>query len=256
MARHGDGTSRHFTNGTTWSPTTSQVLTLACWYKPNAASSTQVVLSLLQNNVTWYGFYLQQSSSNQLAAVAVHNNTFKSATITSPSLSTGTWYHFAGVFNGSTSRKAYLNGGTPVENTDSLSTPTTLRTGALAAYKDSAAVWANGAIAEIGIYDAALTADEVSALASGYSPLMVRPKALRSYYPMDCRGGDASNEVDWVGGYALTQVSSPYKSDSPRIIYGAREIWSPNSVAASIPTLTALSISGITTSGATLTVSA
>lgn len=85
-----------------------------------------------------------------------------------------TWHHVAGVFASTTSRTAYIDGGSAGSNATS-STPASLNETVIGALRnDSADVYANymsGEIAELGIWTAALNAAEIAWLARGASPL-------------------------------------------------------------------------------------
>jgi hypothetical protein len=79
-----------------------------------------------------------------------------------------------------------------------------------------------GVAAEAAIWDVELTAAEVATLYSGYSPLMVRPSKLQSYWPLHGRLGANANEEDWCGGRVLNNVAGSAVSGHPRIIYPGR----------------------------------
>jgi hypothetical protein len=91
----------------------------------------------------------------------------------------------------------------------------------------------NGRVAEVGVWNVALTASEIESLASGISPLMVRPDALVFYAPMLTTTG---NQRDWVGGLSLAPTNTPTDIDHPAIVY-------PFQPRALIPTATAPTIS-------------
>jgi hypothetical protein len=59
----------------------------------------------------------------------------------------------------------------------------------------------SGRVAEGVIYGVALSDAEVAQLATGVSPLLVRPGDILNYYPLI---GRASPEIDLVGGNNLT----------------------------------------------------
>lgn len=67
-------------------------------------------------------------------------------------------------------------------------------------------VFADGRVAEAAIWNVALTASEVAALAKGVSPLQIRPASLQAYWPLI---GRQSPEPDWVGGFNLTLTNAP-----------------------------------------------
>jgi hypothetical protein len=91
---------------------------------------------------------------------------------------------------------------------------------------DSARVW-NGILAEFGVWDAILTAEEMASLAQGCSPLLIRPASLVAYQPL------TGTPCDFVAGGPTTVVGTA-EQDHPRIIYPAwPEIILPAAAAAS-----------------------
>ena len=74
----------------------------------------------------------------------------------------------------------------------------------------------DGYMAEAAVWNVALTSAEVSVLSKGYSPLLVRPQSIVSYWPLI---GRTSPEIDLVGGYGMTLVNAPTTAAHPRIIY-------------------------------------
>ena len=77
-------------------------------------------------------------------------------------------------------------------------------------------------------WDAALTDDEVAALAAGHSPLLIRPASLVAYWPLGGLSGDHDRDI--VGGYDLTAYNSPTWADHPPVIYpsGGRVVVAPS----------------------------
>ena len=134
-------------------------------------------------------------------------------------VNTGTWYHACGVFTSDTSRDAFLNGGEKGSDTGSRSpsSPDQFRIGARS--YQAAANYFDGSIAEAGIWNVALSDEEVAQLGLGYSPLMIRPSALVGYWPML---GNNSPELDRKGSTSFTWTNSPTKADHCRVILPSR----------------------------------
>jgi hypothetical protein len=93
----------------------------------------------------------------------------------------GTWYHAAAVFLGSGSNvTGYINGvaGTPATNTGTtLTTLDRLVVGARLS-AGTPGLFFDGDIAEVGIWNGALTADEIAGLAKGFAPAKMRAASL------------------------------------------------------------------------------
>lgn len=76
-----------------------------------------------------------------------------------------------------------------------------------------------GDLAEIAVWNTALTGAEAAALAKGFSPLFVRPSALVAYWPLI---GRTDPEIDvWKNRLAGTLTNAPAAADHPRVIYPA-----------------------------------
>jgi hypothetical protein len=119
------------------------------------------------------------------------------------------WHTIVGVFTAS-ARTLYLDG---VAVASSGSLPLGYTNASVIIGNANASVF-NTNIAEVGVWDIAMTAAEVAVLTAGYSPLAVRPDRLRRYYPLV---GQAT-EIDPVGGASLTTVGSPTIITHPRIV--------------------------------------
>lgn len=138
--------------------------------------------------------------------------------ISSGAGSINTWTHAAGVWASATSRTAYRDGGNSGTNTSNIAagTKSVIRIGhGFVGISDPFP----GALAEVAVYNIALSADEIAMLARGVCPLAVRPEALVAYVPLI---GRASAEPDLIAGGTMTHVSTPSQFAHPRIFYPGR----------------------------------
>jgi hypothetical protein len=105
------------------------------------------------------------------------------------------WQHVAGVFSSQTSRRTYLNGAAGTENTTNIGSQNTATDILIGARRNTAiGNYFQGSIAEVGIWNVALTAAEIASLADGMTCDKVRPQSLVFYAPLvrslqDVRGG-------------------------------------------------------------------
>jgi len=84
--------------------------------------------------------------------------------------------------------------------------------------------WAAAAlIAEVGIWNVALTGAEILQLSLGYSPLFVRPESLVAYYPL-IRGDASGDEPDYVGGLKMVEQGTVAVATHPRVFYPSSPI--------------------------------
>ena len=128
------------------------------------------------------------------------------------SVSAGEWYHAAGVFTNALSPQAFVNGIVGVTTGGGSVTPTgidqiligTRRTTSLGLYY-------NGSIAEVGIWNVALTAVEITSLAKGMTCDKVRPQSLVFYAPL------VRDLIDQKGGLTITNNNGATVANHTRV---------------------------------------
>jgi hypothetical protein len=157
------------------------------------------------DNVTLPRDFVSVSSKTALAVLRLNVNGTQfriadqgnvNAVANGGTVSANVWNHYAGVFVSGSSRTPYTNGVAGAENTTTVAaiTPTFTNIGAFYAGTATALQLMDGLIAEVGIWNAALTAAEVAALAKGMTCDKIRPQNLVFYAPLvrdlnDQKGG-------------------------------------------------------------------
>lgn len=201
---------------TTSVPLTGVPLTLVCWGKTTDTTNSQNVLSLCQTtNATNGAFVLNfggATAGDPIRAYAGSGGVYEVA-VSGSGYSSGVWTHAAAVFASTTSRTAYINGVAGTANTVS-KTPASISRIDIGQLHTTVQNF-GGDIADAAIYNVALDAAEIAALAAGVSPINVRPDALVAYWPLKYEDGD----VDHWGQYDLTATGSPTYNPHPPIIY-------------------------------------
>lgn len=139
----------------------------------------------------------------------------------------GTWHHICGVSVGNSDRSVFLDGGNEGTNTDSRSDPTVTETAI--ASRTSTADFFDGAIDHVAIWNVDLTDGQIVELATGISPLLMRPDALVHYWR---KMGRNSPELDVVGGLDMTVNSATTATTSPSIYEPLRMVLGAPSAAA------------------------
>jgi hypothetical protein len=183
----------------------TEPFTFAAWFKPTTSAAVMSVLNLGDGGTTNF-------MSLGIDATG-HARTFiqgGSASTSAGTVTNGTWAHLAAVFTSTSLRQAFLNA-------VGATTDTTLYTPFTANKTEIGIIgtldFANGAIAEAGIWNVALTQDEITALAAGVPPLLIRPGSLKGYWPL---WGDDSPEPDYNPNGTLNNLSlvnAPTKAD-------------------------------------------
>lgn len=124
------------------------------------------------------------------------------------------WYHVCAVFASDSSRTVYINGGSSGSDATAVPAFTPNVTGFGCLEYVVTTDYLDGGMADVAIYNAALTAPEVASLAAKVSPRMVRPGSLVAYYPMV-----GHPRQPWVGDQFLTGAFVPAQiKPHPRII--------------------------------------
>jgi hypothetical protein len=193
---------------------TAAPLTMACWFRSNSITVNQnlIAINRISSNADYFGLAANGAEfGDPVQAYINGGNAGVVKAVTSTGFSASIWTHACAVFSSSTDRSAFINGGS--KGTSSTSrTPASLGRTSIGVFKSFSAVDAlNGAIAEIGIWGAALSDAEVASLARGFSPSLVRPQSLISYWPL------IRHNINIRGGIALGAVGSLSVLNHPRI---------------------------------------
>jgi hypothetical protein len=134
-------------------------------------------------------------------------------TSTGSALSANVDYHLCGVWTSTTSRTPYLDGVAGSTNANSVSPPANISLIKIGARIASSTLGAffNGRVAEVGIWNVALTAAEVASLADGMTCDKVRPQSLVFYAPL------VRDLIDYKGGLAITNNNTATVANHPRV---------------------------------------
>ena len=125
--------------------------------------------------------------------------------------SSGVWAHCACTFASNTSRTPYINGSASSINTTNIGAQNAFNETLIAARRNiTVGLFGNDTIAEVGIWNAALTAAEVASLAKGMTPDKIRPQSLVFYAPL------VRDLIDQKGGLTITNTNSTV-ANHPRV---------------------------------------
>jgi len=210
MAYEFNGTNQRMSTAS--APATNVPLTMACWFNCDDTINNQRLLETRQSNLNYYALTVRGLTAGDPVAIAISQGGTISITNTTAGYSSATWHHACGVFETTTSRAVYLDGANSATNSDSRtpSTPTSFQIGA---FLDGATPIQHfdGRMAEIGIWNAALTAAEIASLAKGMTCDKVRPQSLVFYAPL------VRDLVDAKGGLTITNNNSATVANHPRV---------------------------------------
>lgn len=203
-------------------PVTAAPLTISAWsYPTSSISGTLVALQNSSFGCNCGDFTLDWRGPNSIRASAsisapVPGGVASQDNYVSGAVPLNTWQHLAGVYAASYNRRAYWNGIASAAPATNNYVPTSVNRLLIGIDRITSPTQVTerqhvGRIAEVGIWKAALTADEVLALARGMSPELVRPQSLVFYAPL------LRDLNDRVSNLTLTNVNGALVSDHPRI---------------------------------------
>jgi hypothetical protein len=194
---------------------TAYPFTISGWLYPDEAkfhTILSVCTTTEDQDFVWLG------TTATVGRVRVDNATVQGTASTVDTWNINAWNHLVGVFTNSTSRSVLLNGGTKGTNATDVAMPGGLNNTALGRLNQSSATYeTSGRLAEVGLWNVALTDADQAALADGYSPDQVRPESLVAYWPLI-----RDTDIDIVGGYTLTANNAPTVADHAPMIYAAQ----------------------------------
>ena len=201
-------------------PVTAAPLTLACWFKADDLTNNHTLVGLFKLNPGSgsESFFLSASGAtagDPLQALTATSGDIYVSASSSIGYSSGVWQHACGVYPAANSRIIYLDGGNSGSEGSSVTPSGIDRTYMGAFHYIGGTIYSNCSVAEVGIWNIALSADDAASLAKGFSPLMVRPASLVAYYPLV---GRYSPEIELKAGNNGT-VSAATQADHPRVIY-------------------------------------
>jgi hypothetical protein len=210
MARTFNGTSQSIE---CVSPVSSVPLTISAWVYPTTVGINQVAASV---GVGSGGNRFQMGVNlitNQIEATAVQSGTAGIAAFPA-TIALNQWHHICAVFSSSTSRTAYFNGVAGTPNTTSIAPSGVNRINIGARYNTTLGLFFSGAIAEVSVYNAELSAEEIADLAQGFNPRLIRPQNRVHWNRLIRESQDIQR------GAALTEIGGATTvATHPRIIY-------------------------------------
>ena len=193
-------------------PVSAVPLTLACWFRANDVTSNRTLLELSTSSGA-NGFRLLIAGA--IAGDPVYADYLVVSGTnaqTSSGYTANTWNHAAATFPNNTTVTAYLNGGSSATSTGAALNPAPTRINVGARFASSApGLYMDGLIAEVGIWNVALSATELSSLAKGMTCDKIRPQSLVFYAPL------VRDLIDQKGGLALTNNNGAIVANHPRV---------------------------------------
>jgi len=214
MAYELNGTNQRL--NTAASPVTNVPLTVACWFNAdnNTANQRIVDVRATTGSNAYFSIGVNGAAGGdpvRLVAFGSDNATEVTASTTGYSLNT--WHHLCGVFTSTSSRTIYLDAAGSATGIASVGTPafSQIDIGVFTDGGGGLSQFFDGRIAEVGIWNVALTASEVASLAKGMTCDKVRPQSLVFYAPL------IRDLQDVRGGLTITNNNTATVANHPRV---------------------------------------
>ena len=189
---------------------TSAPMTMACWFYMILGGVKPILTAGVVGGNDKFQLYAS-SGANGGTGAFVQAAAVGDTGVQNSNLALLTWHHGASVFSSTTNRIAYFNGASGTSNTASVS-PSGFNTFDIGTrYSPTLGNYLNGRVAEVGIWNAALTAAEIASLAKGMTPDKIRPQNLVFYAPL------VRNLQDVKGGLAITNNNGATVANHPRV---------------------------------------
>ncbi len=209
MARLFDNANTEYLSITD-APKTAQPFTVAGWFYPDDVTNVLTLWSVgdISAADSYWRLEARGNQSDRLTYAFQAPGESQVAAVPTGSYLINTWHHAVAIEVATNSHKCILDGDLGDIGSDgNTRIPTGIDTTRLGYQADSGPANAmSGALAEWAMWNVALSNEEISILALGVSPLLVRPNELLAYWPMI--GGNLTTEPDIVGGFNLAESAS------------------------------------------------
>lgn len=160
-------------------PVTAAPMTLACFTKPTALAA--IIPIALSHPAPSLGWFQILQNANGTAYANQYDGTNFGLALSSGVVTAGRWNHLCAVFTSNSSRAMFINGAN--KGTDTTAVTTSSLTQFCIGIEPNTGGYYNGNIAGVAVWNVALTDAEVAMLASGISPLRIRPWSIVFYAP-------------------------------------------------------------------------
>jgi hypothetical protein len=202
--------------GTSFSVSGYGSFSVGAWFYENAANTSTIGRAIVcKDNLTSQRQFNLSTLSSKVRFFVGNTSGLAIRRDTSTNITSATWQHVCGVLTASTACDIYYNGtldngvtsGTAPAAAGASTSPLLIGgfdTGDTAFHLD-------GRIAEVGIWNVALTAEEIASLAKGMSCDKVRPQNLVFYAPL------IRDLQDVRGGLTITNNNAATVATHPRV---------------------------------------
>lgn len=212
MAYDFNGTNQSLTTAVQ-SPVTGPPLTMCCWFNSDNNGGANGAIPIYIGDPATFNRYLLALFNSKIECQVLNASNIGGPAISTSNFSTGTWTHAGAVYSTTSSRSVYFNGVNEATNTTLIapSSITRIQIGRQQFNNNSGIAWLDGRLAEVGIWNAALTAAEIASIAKGMTCDKIRPQSLVFYAPL------VRDLQDVRGGLTITNNNTATVATHPRV---------------------------------------
>jgi hypothetical protein len=195
-------------------------ITVACWSKRGADLTTdQQLIAKYESSagkLNQRSYLLLVTTSGNLAFITTQDGTGSTVSRRDSSSSTSaTFQHLCGTWSPVNYPNVYISGALSNGTSQGTATNTSIHSGTANLTLGAASVgtgsFFTGDIAEVGIWNAALSAAEIASLAKGMTCDKIRPQSLVFYAPL------VRNLIDQKGALTITNNNGATVTTHPRV---------------------------------------
>lgn len=205
MARDFNGTDQYLSVDAAGA--TTYPLTIMCWAWWDVGPTGTLISIGDKDTADHYDALQLNTASNILWAISA--GTGGAASSDGTGMTGSTWHHAAGVFASDASRIAYVDGSAAVTDTFSVTPNARDRVAVAARADNSLGTRLDGRVAEVALWNIALSGAEIASIVAGASPISVQASALVGYWPL-CGTADPEPDVDGNTGSLVLTGSPPF----------------------------------------------
>jgi hypothetical protein len=199
MAYDFNGSNQYLSIGS--APATALPITMACWFNSDSTTVNQRLVGLYESGSSYVDLGIRGADAGDPVAAVANTNGTVQIVGTTAGYSANTWHHACGVFTSTTSRTAYIDGGNSATGTNTIAQVGNISTTRIGNFFTDIQ-YMDGRIAEVGIWNVALTQPEIASLARGMTCEKVRPQSLVFYTPL------VRDLIDYKGGLTINNINS------------------------------------------------
>lgn len=192
-------------------PTTATPNTFSCRFRTTNMTHNGALITITAsaNNSSYHTLYFLGATVGDPIGI-LDSPAVAPTVLSTTGCTSGTWHHAGVVRASNSSRTIYLDGGSSATGT-ATTTPSGLNEMNIGCFKNLGSEAFDGQIAEVGIWNADLTAAEVASLAKGMTCDKIRPQNLVFYAPL------VRDLQDVRGGLTITNNNTATVATHPRV---------------------------------------